>query len=125
MMKRTRNAAMGDLFGDSLIASPEDCSQPFSQTAGAAALSTEIETGKAIPPWALQERFLKDSEVAARYGIARQTVWRYAKKGLLPPPIKIANSTRWPLSALLQHERGHTRHLILGSAPGFNNGGKK
>ena len=40
--------------------------------------------------------FLSDSEVANRYGVTRQTIWRWATLGRLAPPIKLGeNCTRW------------------------------
>ncbi|MEP3675377.1 AlpA family phage regulatory protein [Sulfitobacter sp.] len=51
------------------------------------------------------ERYLRDAEVAHRYGVGRQTVWRWAAKGALPEPIKLSVSvTRWRLSDLVTHE---------------------
>jgi len=45
------------------------------------------------------QKYARDAEVAARYGISRSTVWRWARLGLLPRPIKIAGSTRFDLEA--------------------------
>ena len=54
---------------------------------------------------ASNERYLRDSEVAHRYGISRQTVWRWTAQGTLPEPIKLSVSvTRWRLSDLLAYE---------------------
>lgn len=51
------------------------------------------------------ERYLRDSEVAHRYGVCRQTVWRWAAQGALPESIKLSVSvTRWRLSDLVAHE---------------------
>jgi len=51
------------------------------------------------------ERFLQDSEVAHRYGVGRQTVWRWAAQGALPEPIKLSvGVTRWRPSDLITHE---------------------
>lgn len=51
------------------------------------------------------ERYLRDSEVAHRYGICRQTAWRWAAQGKLPEPIKLSQGvTRWRLSDLRDHE---------------------
>ncbi|MDO6482007.1 helix-turn-helix transcriptional regulator [Shimia thalassica] len=53
----------------------------------------------------LDERFLKDTEVAARFGVCRQTIWRWAAIGDFPQPIKLsAGVTRWRRSELLAHE---------------------
>lgn len=46
-------------------------------------------------------RYLRDFEVAERYGISRSSVWRWRKKGKIPEPIKFGeDSTRWSLSEL-------------------------
>jgi len=46
----------------------------------------QIDTGR---------EFLTVKDVAARLTIGVSTVWRQVKKGNLPPPIKIGDSTRW------------------------------
>lgn len=44
---------------------------------------------------------MKDTEAAARYGVSRPTIWRWAKKGVFPKPIKLGGgSIRWRLSDL-------------------------
>lgn len=51
------------------------------------------------------ERYLRDSEVGHRYGVCRQTAWRWAAQGALPEPIKLSvGVTRWRLSDLVAHE---------------------
>jgi len=53
-----------------------------------------------------RERYLKDTEVAERFGISRQTVWKRVNQGHLPAPVKVPpNSTRWRLSSLLAFEK--------------------
>lgn len=45
--------------------------------------------------------FLTDRDIAARFSISRNSVWRLVKTGQLPAPIKLfAGSTRWKLSEL-------------------------
>lgn len=40
--------------------------------------------------------YLRDVDVAALFGISRITVWRWARDGLLPPPVKLGpHTTRW------------------------------
>lgn len=40
--------------------------------------------------------FLKDIEAALRYRVSRPTIWRWARNGKFPKPIKLgAGSTRW------------------------------
>lgn len=54
---------------------------------------------------ALSERYLRDTAVAERYGVCRQTVWRLAAQGTLPEPVKLSEGiTRWRLSDLIAHE---------------------
>ncbi|MHA6347593.1 helix-turn-helix transcriptional regulator [Roseivivax sp. CAU 1761] len=51
------------------------------------------------------ERYLRDLMVARRYGVSRQSVWRWAAQGRLPKPIKLSEgATRWRESDLLAHE---------------------
>ena len=53
----------------------------------------------------LDERYLRDTLVAERYGICRQTVWRWVKLGKLPAPVALSEgSTRWRLSDLVAHD---------------------
>jgi predicted DNA-binding transcriptional regulator AlpA len=56
---------------------------------------------------AATERFLKDVEVAARYGVSRQTVWRWTKHDpTFPRPVKLSDqATRFRLSELETWEK--------------------
>lgn len=48
-----------------------------------------------------QAKWLSDKKVAERYGIARVTVWRWAREGHLPRPKRIGpKSSRWSLAEL-------------------------
>lgn len=48
-----------------------------------------------------------DVQVCQRYGVSRCTVWRWAKEGRLPPPVKIGPSiTRWRLSEVIEKLEG-------------------
>lgn len=45
--------------------------------------------------------FLRDIQVAHRYGVSRPTIWRWLKNGKIPKPLIIgAGSTRWRSSDL-------------------------
>lgn len=46
--------------------------------------------------------FLSDTQIAQRYGVSRQTVWRWASTdGTFPTPIKLSpGCTRWNLTDL-------------------------
>lgn len=40
--------------------------------------------------------FLSDRQIAERFGIARQTIWRWAQAGNFPQPVKLGPCvTRW------------------------------
>lgn len=59
----------------------------------------------AVEEGASSERYLRDTAVAQRYGVSRQTVWRWVAQGRLPEPIKLSEgATRWRVSDLLAHE---------------------
>lgn len=54
-----------------------------------------------------EQTFLRDTQAAARYGVSRVTVWRWAAQGKFPRPVKLATRcTRWRLSDILEWERG-------------------
>lgn len=43
--------------------------------------------------------YLSDKQVAARFGVARATPWRWVERGTFPAPIKLTpGCTRWRLS---------------------------
>lgn len=49
--------------------------------------------------------FLSVKDVAQRYGTSVNSIWRWARQGDIPAPVKIApRTTRWPLAALEAHE---------------------
>ena len=49
--------------------------------------------------------YLRDTEVAARYGISKPTVWRWVREGILPAPVSLGpRCSRWKLSDLLAWE---------------------
>ena len=51
-----------------------------------------------------QARKLKDTELAAIYGVSRATIWRWAKAGTIPKPHKIGMSTtRWDGAEIAKH----------------------
>lgn len=51
------------------------------------------------------EVFLCDISVAGRYEISKPTVWRWARDGRLPKPIKLSpGCSRWKLSDLIAAE---------------------
>lgn len=43
--------------------------------------------------------YLTDRQVAARYGVARQTPWRWVEHGDFPRPVRLSTAcTRWRLA---------------------------
>lgn len=54
---------------------------------------------------AMQERFLRDVDLAERYGVHRNSVHRWSKLGKIPPSVKIGGSLRWRLSDIVAMEQ--------------------
>ena len=49
--------------------------------------------------------WLSDLDVAARYGVSRITIWRWARTGRIPQPLKIGpNTSRWNSAELEAHD---------------------
>ncbi len=58
--------------------------------------------------------FLKDTEVAMRYGVSRPTIWRWTKNGNFPKPVKLgAGSTRWRASDLETWENQFQHEVVV------------
>lgn len=54
----------------------------------------------------LRERLLSDRDVALRYKVEKQTIWRWAKtSNSFPKPIKVEGTTRWSELELDEHDR--------------------
>ena len=52
------------------------------------------------------DRVLFKSDLAKRYGKARETIWRWQRSGKLPPPdVHIAGHQGWREQTILDHER--------------------
>lgn len=52
-----------------------------------------------------QKQYLSVSQVAARLGVSKATVWRWSAQGTLPKPVKLGpNTTRWRVADLEAHE---------------------
>lgn len=52
-----------------------------------------------------QTSFLKDTQVAARYGVSRPTIWRWVDRHQFPHPVKLSpGCTRWSLNSLMSWE---------------------
>lgn len=65
--------------------------------------------GSVNPPVDLEQvpdRLLSDKDVAARYKVEKQTVWRWARSGKnFPKPFKIGGTARWSENELNEHDR--------------------
>lgn len=46
-------------------------------------------------------KFFTDREVAAQLGVARRSVFRFVKSGILPPPVHLGRLARWHAQDLL------------------------
>jgi prophage regulatory protein len=56
-----------------------------------------------LPPE--KEEFLSDKDVARRYGVTKQTIWRWQKNNSnFPKPRRQYGSARWRLSELIAYE---------------------
>jgi predicted DNA-binding transcriptional regulator AlpA len=55
----------------------------------------------------MPETFLKDTDLAARYGVSRNTVWRWSRERTdMPRPVRLSpGCTRWKLSDLIAWEK--------------------
>lgn len=53
----------------------------------------------ASTPTATPRVFVRDTDLATRYGVHRATIWRWSTKGKLPPPVQLSiGTTRWSLA---------------------------
>jgi predicted DNA-binding transcriptional regulator AlpA len=53
----------------------------------------------------MQQKYLSDSQLAARYSVSRATVWRWAKRGILPSPVQLsAGCTRWSAAQIEERD---------------------
>lgn len=50
--------------------------------------------------------YVRDIDLAKRYSVSRNTIWRWSKEGRLPSPVRIGPSvTRWRLDDVEKFER--------------------
>lgn len=48
-----------------------------------------------------QPVYFTDTQLAGRFGVSRQTVWRWARAGRMPQPVKLSPGfTRWRSDAI-------------------------
>jgi predicted DNA-binding transcriptional regulator AlpA len=53
--------------------------------------------------------YTSDRELAARYGVSRPTIWRWAADGRFPKPISLQpGTTRWRMSDVIAWEHSRT-----------------
>ncbi len=53
----------------------------------------------------IPDQLLSDRDVAGRYRVQKQTVWRWAKESkTFPKPFKIEGTTRWSRNELDEHD---------------------
>ena len=65
----------------------------------------------------INERFLRVTEVASRYGVSVPTIWRLARCGDFPKPVKLTPAiTVWPLSELICWEDQRVDNFRGGAA---------
>lgn len=47
-------------------------------------------------------RYVSDQWLAIYFGVSRSTIWRWARRGLLPAPVSLSpGTTRWRLTDVL------------------------
>lgn len=51
-----------------------------------------------------KEKYLTASDCARRYGVARETIWRWHKADKMPKVVEVAGAGRWRLSELEKAE---------------------
>lgn len=57
--------------------------------------------------------FLNVEQVAARYGVSKDSIWRWKREGRFPAAVVVGpNATRWRLSDLLEHESKMTTCFV-------------
>ena len=85
-----------DLFSYSDKKSARNAEQPSSAKQGRSP-TLELTTS---------DQFLTDRDVAQRYKVQKQTIWRWAKtSSTFPKPFKIEGTTRWSRNELDEHDR--------------------
>ena len=54
----------------------------------------------------LENLFLTDKQVADRYAVSTDSIWRWKRQGKFPAPVRVGpNCTRWRMADLHEHER--------------------
>lgn len=56
--------------------------------------------------------YLTVNQVAERYSVSTDTIWRWARDGDFPKGVKIGSSRRWRLADLLDYEQTLTTDFL-------------
>lgn len=68
-------------------------------------MTTQTAPKRAVPPIHPSATHASDLQLAARYGVGRATIWRWAQNGRIPQPVKLSpGCTRWRLADLEEWE---------------------
>lgn len=88
--------AEADLFAFAQGAAPA-ATEPASRVRSASSPDSDLT---------FSDQFLTDRDVAKRYRVQKQTIWRWAKSSAtFPKPFKIEGTTRWSSKELDEHDR--------------------
>lgn len=50
-------------------------------------------------PESISPIYVTDQFLALRYSVCRQTIWRWAQRGIIPKPVRLSDAcTRWSLA---------------------------
>ena len=61
----------------------------------------------------IEERWLRDIEVAERLDIGRSTLWQHVRQGDFPAPVRLGDRmTRWRLSGIVEWENSRETQPI-------------
>jgi predicted DNA-binding transcriptional regulator AlpA len=100
-----------DLGGDSpRVADPAKLEQQPQQRAKSRAKKKRAANS---PPLGRNtgNAFLTDQDLALRFRVSRQTIWRWVRKKRFPAPLKLsAGTSRWRLDEILAFERKLPRY---------------
>jgi prophage regulatory protein len=50
--------------------------------------------------------YISDRDLAKRWGVSRDCIWRWTRSGKIPKPVKLSERcTRWAIEKIEEHER--------------------
>ena len=76
----------------------------------------DIDNTSAVPSAtsSTAAHYLNVTQVAERYGVSTDTVWRWSRNGDMPKPFKLSSgATRWRLSDLIDHEAQFSAGFVV------------